>query len=273
MQAQRQALVGAPHTYYLTAECVLSAPLLAQDLAEVCAFIESWRQLFDLQCFAFAIEGHRYHLVIHHQEHCLDAESQLARRWQQWGGRPSGRSLLQLRERMVSLSAIMQTFAQHYSRRWHQRHGGHGSLWACRYRACLLCDDSALTAACAACHHGVDAPRRSDPHHGTVQHGIQLTPLPLLRAPGGEVWPQDEAPLGLLPPTPAERPTLYDDFIAPIDHESLMSYRQALAHGWALGQPHSLVDCLARLGRSHGRGRSRRIRELNDALGLCGLWG
>jgi hypothetical protein len=158
----------------------------------------------------------------------------------------------------------MQTLAQRYSRAYHARHGGRGHLWRERYHACLLADDSALIAAWAWLH-------RCGRHHGQLSR--PFTPLPLRQLPDGSAVAADEAPFGL-PPPPAHVGTELAQHLADnLTGDDLAMYGQALNRSWCLGRPESLVEAQARLGRDVGRGRSRRRHELNDQLGLCGVWG
>ncbi|TVR08456.1 MAG: hypothetical protein EA401_13935 [Planctomycetota bacterium] len=76
-----------------------------------------------------------------------------------------------------------------------------------------------------------------------------------------------------MPPSPGNDQDLFDRFCQQLPSESADEYLKAALHSWALGRPESLTEALSRLARGPGRGRSRRARELDDELGLCGVWG
>lgn len=274
---RRDTLIGPPHTYYLTAATSWDQPCFAQreDRQLVIDLIEQLRQTFDLRIYAFAIEARRYHLVLRHQAELSDDDATLLRRWHRGGG--SGGDPTALRRRLTSLPGLMQTFAQRTSRVWHRRHGGRGPLWAERYRSCHLADDTALLMAVAWVQSGPGAaapPAASSRDRMRMIGGSpQLAPLPIRATADGEIYPADETPLDLPPPSPTEADRLFRRFVDTIDGDQLTAYGGALAQGWSLGRPESLAEALARLGRSSGRGRSRRLRELDDDFGLCGVWG
>ena len=101
-----------------------------------------------------------------------------------------------------------------------------------------------------------------------------MTPAPVRALSDGEqILPADEAPLGLPPPTDDHARFLLARFMHEIPEEDSLMYGYALNHGWCIGKPESLTDALSRLGRQFGRGRSRQLRDLDDQLGLCSLWG
>ena len=150
-----------------------------------------------------------------------------------------------------------------------------GTWWAPRYRSCLLSDDSALIAAVLAIEHeqnGVlssSVTQREFPQEGLPQ----LATLPLCVMPDGEVLPRDGTPMGVRPPPPGQDHALLQDCLEQGLDDQTPTYAKALGQAWALGRPESLSESMARLGRQSGRGRSRRIRELDDDWGLCGVWG
>ena len=103
---------------------------------------------------------------------------------------------------------------------------------------------------------------------------VTLTPPPLRRDPSGLVFPADEAPLSLLPPAAAALDDLWDEWQSQLDDDDHACWDSTMSLAWALGRPESLTEALARLGRNTGAsGRRRRIRDLGDQLGLCGIWG
>ena len=182
----------------------------------------------------------------------------------------------------------MQTCCQRYSRQFHQRHQSTGQLWARRFRACLLADDTALLAAIAVCErtwkHRQD---QQYPPVNSADSDLSLTELtgnsprsasthyscPLVVLPDGQAVPADTAPISWLGSVPDEARDAQDLLLDQVSETSLLEYEQALFHGWCLGLSESLHEVSARLGRPSGRGRSRQIRELDDEWGLCGLLG
>jgi hypothetical protein len=170
----------------------------------------------------------------------------------------------------------MQTLLQRFSREWNRRHAGRGHLWSGRYRACLLADDNALLAAVAwveddHLHRATRVVSSVDARGASAP--VPLAPLPIRRGPDGSLFTADESPPGLSPLTDQDGRTGFRDYVAELPPGDLAAYGVALSNGWALGRPESLSGLLSRIGRSGGRGRSRQLRELDDRLGLCGVWG
>lgn len=271
MRPPRLRLIGYPHRYAITARCALDQELLADpaDIASFLAILGQLQRSAELRIQAYAIGPASYTLILQHREQLLDNDHGCRERWARLGGRSLPPD--QIRHRLCDLGCLMQSLAQRFSRAWHQAHGGRGSIWAERYRACLLADDSALLAAvCAverlpACRVSrLDRSQARTPRLGT---------LPLTRAIDGGLWVTDEAPLGSIAIPREEVPTALAEFAAEIDASSQRAHQDALERSWALGRPESLVDACARLGRASGRGRHRRLHELDDSLGLCGVWG
>lgn len=257
MAMRRGALIGPPHIYYLTAATSWERPCFRAraDREALLDLVEDLRSAWDLRLYAFAIEPDRYHLVLRHRDDQFAASG----------------------PRDTTLSGLMKTFAQRSSRAWHRRHGGRGPLWAERYRCCLLADDTALLIAVAWIDLVV-APQLppAAASRDRLRSGggrPQLAPLPIRATADGEIYPADETPLDLPPPPPTEADRLFRHFAADLDAAQLATYGAALRQGWSLGRPESLTESLARLGRDGGRGRSRRLRELEDEHGLCGVWG
>jgi hypothetical protein len=276
MLPQRLQLAGPPHIYYVTGRCALNQPLFAQEqeAAHFLTLAAALLRCADANLFGYAIEGQAYHLIFQHREQVLDSDREILQRWRRFSGGGPGQQAGKLRARFASVGGIMQTLAQRYSRAWHQRHGGSGSIWAGRYRACLLADASGLLCAIAWLEYAC-AERMLLSSRGRHQpeHEPQLASLPLREHRDGSVTPADEGALLTVPPPPSRIQELIDLFADDIDDDSFQVYGHALDHGWALGRPESLIEATARLGREGGRGRSRRIRELDDVLGLCGFWG
>ena len=273
MVLSRNHLIGHPHTYHIQLTTALDQPCFANaaDQAELLALLERVRSVYDFRCYAWALAPERLELVLRHAPPTEDDE-RLRQRWLGLGG-SAALSAERLRTRLGSLGGLMQTLAQRSSAAWHRRHGTRGHLWAGRYRACLLADDAALLVACACCERLPGAVQGSGRTQGRDEEPPPLlAPLPIRSLPDGLVIPADEAQLGLPHPLPDAEGQLMHEFVAQIE-SALPSYVQALRHGWALGRPESLTDCVGRLGRSSGRGRSRQVRELDDELGLCGVWG
>lgn len=276
MPLARQQLCGAPHVYAVAVATALGIPRLAESgAAEILR--EHWelvRTVFDVQYYAWRIHDSGFTLILRHRHQALETDPALQRRWALLGTRSSPRAE-RLRERVTCLSGFMQTLLQTASRRLRQHCGGPGTWWAPRYRGTLLADDSALLAAICAIEHGDDQPpclasSRNHHHPGACP---RLAAPPASTMPDGEVLPRDSTPFGIRPPPPGRDQELVDTFREQISSDQRSAYAQALDHAWALGRPESLSEAMARLGRNSGRGRSRRLRELDDDLGLCGVWG
>ncbi len=274
MQPQRRQLLGSPHCYYLVATCVLDQPLLQdeEDARDFRDLLQALQEAADLAIYAYRIDPSGYRLVLQHREAMFDSDERLRERWGHFGGRQiTQESLAAIRQRLSSLSGLMQTLGGRYSRCWHQRHGGRGSIWSQRFRACLLADDSAILAAAAWLER--DAAPVVLGSRLEAPDAVDLTPPALCAVVDGAVVLRDEGMLGVLSPSQAEQERLYGQFRDRLEDDDLQGYTHGFRKGWAVGRPESLVEALARLGRDSGRGRSRRIRELEDQLGLCGIWG
>lgn len=273
---KRHSLLGNPNTYAVVVHCALGQPLLG-EAGEAQAFLEHLelsRRSFDCRVFAYAVHARWFVMLVQHQHELSESDEALRHRW----ALSKGRRVLpldRLRRRFTSLSGFMQTFLQGFSRAWNLRHDMRGSIWGRRYRACLLADDAALLAAIAWCeeHERTEAVRSSHSLHTASPDPVTLAPPPLRVGPDDQLFPADYSPPGLPPPPAHEVQAWLDRFSATIRNDHLSMYGEAIQHGWALGRPESLTDVLTRLGRSHGRGRSRSLRDLSDELGLCGVWG
>lgn len=267
----RTPLLGEPHCYAIEVETALGAPLLAgQPLAaELPGLLESVRAAFECRCYAWSTTPTRLRLVMQHLDRLPGDEQWIRARWIAGGGSASTPAS-RLRERLTSVSGFMQTLLQRLARRHNQLHGARGSIWARRYRACLLADDAATLVASLWCE--ADATVASSRGESAGAPPLRLATPPIRIGPDERWYTTDEGSPGLLPP-PAEDRALWLMRIAAEIAEDLPAYRQALEHGWALGRSESLTGALQRLGRDTGRGRSRRPHDLNDALGLCGIWG
>lgn len=275
MSPLRSELMGAPHTYLVNVRCAQQQPALARvgEATALLALIERLRLAFDTRVFAYRIEAGGLALLLRHRA-LPDSDEHLRERWRSIAGVPSALPLL--RVRFSSLAGFMQTMLQRYSREWNRRHHGTGHLWAGRYRACLLADDAALIAAVVwleddALHRQAAVASSRLGHDGGGP--VTLAGLPLRLGPDASLFTTDESPPGLAPPPEGEGQRWLDRFAANLRSPDRRTYGLALARGWALGRPDSLSETISRLGRSGGRGRSRQLRDLDDELGLCGVWG
>ena len=271
----RSDLFGAPHTYLVTVRCAQDQPALARpgETQTLLAWCERLRQGFDARMFAFRIDRAAMTLVLRHRE-VADSDERLRERWRSLDGSTS--ALPRLRTRFTHLGGFMQTLLQRYSRDWNRRNQGSGHLWASRYRACLLADDAALLAAVVwvedeSLHERPALASSRGQHDGTS--AMVLSGLPLRLGPGDSLFTTDESPPGLAPPPESDNQRWLERFAFHLSAIDRRAYGRALACGWALGRPDSLSETIARLGRSSGRGRSRQLRDLDDQLGLCGVWG
>jgi len=277
MPLRRDLLAGPPHSYYVQGHCAGDlAPLDEDESRYFLALLERIRRVFDLRLYAYLILPDGYRLVFRHAERVVDSTEHLRERWRLLGGRSAPRED-RLRRRLTSLSGVMQTLTQRFSMEHHRRRGGQGHLWAGRYRACLLADDTALLAVVSWLERVAAATQPAERSSGSRRRGGDaspaLAPLPLRATPGDEVVPADDSTMALPPPTAEKECELLDRFAGTLNAENLASYGAAVDKAWTIGRPESLAEALARLGRQSGRGRSRRLRELDDELGLCGVWG
>ncbi len=277
MPVERRIQLGAPYAYHVSGRTALDQPLLAREgvATDALDLLERLRRAFDLRLYAYALTATGYRLILRHQGILVDSDAQLRERWALLGSRtvpPSAR----LRARLTSLSGVMQTFLQRLARAHNARAGTTGSIWAARYRACLLADDAAICAAIAAVgrrENDATLVAHSADRSADAPGEPMLSPPPFTATPAGEIIFADEAPRGLVArPATADGAVLsqlLDEFESP----DLEAYNDALQRGWALGRPESLTDALARLDRGGGRGRRRQRHELFDSLGLCAVWG
>lgn len=265
MALPRRSLLGWPHTYALGVRTALGAPILRKPavLSVILEHMERCRTVFGLRIYALAVTPESLRLVIAHRAEVRVDESTLIERWSTLGPRSNLRGEA-LRERMTNLSGIMQTLLGTLSRRVNRVLDNRGSIWASRYRSCLLTDHAGLLAATAGCnHHQI----------GGIPPFPTKTPLPLTEMWDGQILPQDEAPVGVLPPEPQRLPELTQQILHEIPETDYALYAHAIDHSWALGRMESLTETIGRLGRHGGRGRSRRPRDLEDELGIWGVWG
>jgi len=273
----RSPLLGAPHCYAIEVETALGSPLLAESplREELADLIETTRAAFECRCYAWSTLPNRLRLVMQHLDRLPGDEQWIRARWIAGGGSPTTPAS-RLRERLTSVSGFMQTLLQRLARRHNSVRKGRGSIWARRYRACLLADDAATLVASWWCEQpladattAMVASSRGQPA-GAVP--LRLATPPIRIGPDEGWYTIDDGSPGLLPPPAGER-SLWLERIGAEIAADMAIYRQALEHGWALGRPESLTGAVQRLGRESGRGRSRRVHELNDSLGLCGIWG
>lgn len=265
MPIPRQALIGAPHAYLIEWHTAFDHPCFAQasDRERLGAVLASIQTMADLRIHGWSVTPQRWRVVLVHREQPAVSPSKLRERWRAAGGSPTVADAA-LTWRVTSLSGLSQLLAQRASRSWHAVHGGSGAIWNRRYRSCLLADDTALLAARAWLAQADPAPPAS----------CQIADPPLRLAPGGGVMPADEAPLSLPPPQADDLDLAWADFTSGLDDDDLATWDVAFNRAWTVGRPESLTEAAARLGRpAGGRGRHRRVRELDDSLGLCGIWG
>lgn len=282
MPLVRGILVGPPHTYLVQVSTALGMDVFANpgEATHLLNLVARLRLAFDLRIFGYLISATGFELIVRHHPTIIDTDEQLRVRWATIAG-SSLTSMTRIKQRFASLGGFMQTLLQRFSREWNRRHHSRGHLWSGRYRACLLADDSALLAAVAwledTKHQHVDSVFSSNaaraPHETRMEALVPLAPLPIRRGPDGSFFPGDESPPGLPPLTDHDGQAGFHDYADQLPTADLAAYGVALKNGWALGRPESLSGILSRIGRSGGRGRSRKLRELDDQLGLCGVWG
>jgi len=270
MPIVRKILMGPPHTYVVQTETTQAAPLFDHiETAHFLQLIETVSKAFDARIFGYRITPTGFHLILRHIAVLNDSDEHIRKRWQSIGGSPLT-PLPRIKHRFTSLSGFMQTLLQRFSRDWNKRHQRRGHLWASRYRACLLADDLALLASVAWAEQFPQPTTHFVATSATTsvvaETPIGLTPLPLRLGPDGSWFTADESP-------PAQVNALFTTFVQGIPPEDLARYGTALCHGWAFGRPDSLSQTISRLSREAGRGRSRQIHDLDDQLGLCGVWG
>ena len=175
----RELIAGEPHCYCVHAHSALGQEIFAtgNEATEFLLLIERMRFCLDLRIFAYLILPDSYYLILQHQGQVRDHDHVLQERWHELTGSQRLLPASRLRQRFTSLTGIMQTLAQRYSRAYHQRNGGRGSIWGERYRACLLADDSAVLAAIAYLHSHHSTALRLAPLHGD-EIGPLISPSP-----------------------------------------------------------------------------------------------
>lgn len=278
MPLVRGVLVGSPHTYLVQVSTALGVSVFdrADEAQRLLSLLARLRSAFDLRVYGYLITPDAVRLVVRHHASISDTEDRLRARWALIDG-SALTTVANIKARFASLGGLMQTLLQRYSRDWNRRNRSRGHLWAGRYRACLLADDNALLAAVAwvedeRLQAGLRVASSADARRSTTAP-VPLAPLPIRRGPDGSLYPGDESPPGLPPLTDEDGRAGFHDWVAALPPDDLANYGVALSNGWALGRPESLTGLLSRIGRSGGRGRSRQLRELDDQLGLCGVWG
>ncbi len=277
MPLVRGVLVGPPHTYVVQVSTALGMSLFDRtgEAEHLLTLIARLRLAFDLRLYGYLIARDGLRLVLRHHAAISESDERLRARWALIDGSPVT-TVSRIKQRFASLGGFMQTLLQRFSREWNRRHTSRGHLWSGRYRACLLADDHALLAAVAwveddQLHRSTRVISSAD---GRSAHApVPLAPLPIRRGPDGSLFAADESPPGLSPLTDEDGRIGFRDYVMALPPNDLAGYGVALSNGWALGRPESLSDLLSRIGRSGGRGRSRQLRELDDRLGLCGVWG
>lgn len=271
----RRGVLAQPETaHYVCAQAAPDhAPLdeLA-DQEQLLTLLERVRLVYQARVYAYALRPQAVHLALQLMPTHHLGDQALQARWRSLAGRSIVASE-RLRHRLGSLAGFMQTLLQRAARAWNTRHQRRGSVWAPRFRSVVLADDCAVLAATTWIERrmGVGATTSRGRHDapGTVT----LAPPPVRLGPREFLFPTDEAPPGCSPPAPGEAEQALARFAQSCSSAAVEAHGRALAHGWALGRPESLAGVLAGLARSGGRGRSRRLRDLEDELGLCGVWG
>lgn len=276
MLCARQNILGHPDVYLIRLTCALGHHAFAEqdDVDSLLKLLSILCEGFRVRLFAYRLDAHELTLIIRHEHDIADTDANLRKRWQTIGGRSSTMTTARLRRRLGSLEGFMQILAQRSSRNWNLRHHSRGHLWAGRYRACLLADDAALLAGIA----WLECASRPNPQASSQgKHGSSLKPslsgLPIRMTHGDLALPADEAPPGCPPPSDEDLQRCFDQYCSHFSPQCRSAYGTALTRGFALGRPESLSETIARLGRQNGRGRSRKLRELDDQRGLCGVWG
>ena len=265
--------IAHPHgLYYVCATLAAGHPGLTagSERERFLTLLERVRTTFQARLFAYGIDAQGVRLVVATRDHRHELEGRLRDRWRRLSPRsvpPTAR----LRARLGSLSGFMQTVLQRFTRDSNQRHGRSGALWAGHYRSTALADDRSLL---AALHWIESAPGQSSfGCHDLAPALVDLAPPPLRTGPGDFLCPADEAPPGCFPVPEGTIDQHLLRFSAAISVEAGQAHGRALAAGWALGRPESLGGVISQLGRTRGRGRMRQVRDLDDELGLCGVWG
>lgn len=277
MPLVRGVLVGPPHTYLVQVSTALGMSVFGHpgETDHLLNLIARLRQAFDLRLYGYLITHDGLRLILRHHVVVSESDDRLRARWALIQGSHLT-TVSRIKQRFATLGGFMQTLLQRFSRDWNRRHASRGHLWAGRYRACLLADDNALLAAVAwveddHLHRQLRVISSADSR--TTNAVVPLAPLPIRRGPDGSLFTADESPPGLSPLTDEEGRRGFRDYVAELPSADLAAYGVALSNGWALGRPESLSGLLSRIGRHGGRGRSRQLRELDDRLGLCGVWG
>jgi len=265
--------IAHPHgVYYASAEVAAGHPGLTDgfERERFLTLLARVQTTFQARLFAYGIDAQGVRLVVAPRDHRQEPEARLRDRWRRLSPRsvpPTAR----LRARLGSLSGFMQTALQRFTRDSNQRHGRRGGLWAGHYRSTALADDRSLLA--ALCWTESAPGLTSHGCHDQPRAVIGLAPPPLRTGPGDFLCPADEAPPGCFPVPEGTIGQYLARFAASISAEAGQAHGRALATGWALGRPESLGGVISQLGRARGRGRMRQVRDLDDELGLCGVWG
>jgi len=257
---------------YVAAEVLPGHPGLTAEWERerFLTLLERVRTTFQARLFAYGIDAQGVRLVVAPRDHRQEPEARLRDRWRRLSPRsvpPTAR----LRARLGSLSGFMQTALQRFTRDSNQRHGCRGGLWAGHYRSTALADDRSLLAALSWIESAPGL--TSQGNHDLPREVLSLAPPPLRTGPGDFLCPADEAPPGCFPVPEGTIGQYLQRFAGTISVAAGQAHGRALAAGWALGRPESLGGVISQLGRTRGRGRMRQVRDLDDELGLCGVWG
>ncbi|MBL8386846.1 MAG: transposase [Hydrogenophaga sp.] len=154
---------------------------------------------------------------------------------------PAGLYLLLTPSTADGVPAMMQSVGRAYVRRFNARHGRSGTLWEGRYRSTLIQPERyLLPCMCLMDMEPVNEGLSNDPagypwsshrHHAGQGHERRLTPHPLYWALGN---------------TPFAREAAYAEMVhRGLTAQQMGAIRDAVWHGWALGDP-GFIESLQR---------------------------
>jgi hypothetical protein len=270
----RAAIVRAPAAYYVNTVATLGHPVFdgAREASRFLNLLEAVRAVFQARVYAYALLPSELHLVVQVRDHQDQSDATVRGRWRALAPRAIP-TAARLRARLASLPGFMQTLLQRYGRERNRHRGARGRLWAARYRAALLADDCAVLAATTWLERELSAPAVASSRAPAGHDPVTLAAPPLRIGPDDFIFPADEAPPGCTPPGSGSQLDCLARFADAIAPEARAAHGRALRGGWALGRPESLAGVMSQLQRPAGRGRERKLRDLDDELGLCGVWG
>jgi hypothetical protein len=256
----------------VTCTTIRQLPLLADCANYLADILPRWRRAMQITLWHAHVEQHQLRLLFRHRTQARGTPHQWQMNYQQW----QPRSRLQadaIEQRLTSLGGCMQVLTKEISQHINRKTNNRGTCWEPRFRCCLLADDSALCAMALSMHQEKTALKGESaniwqPHHDAA---LNCSALPLLRLPSGQVIPADQGPLGTLPSVGDEN--LLADLQSENNHVDYLAWRSVWDKALAIGRPESLAETLGRFERPPSRGRRRRMRDLGDSWGLCGVWG